>query len=136
LTTQTSAGARQRHGRTATIAAAPGDVSEETILDLRDLFKMLADISRLKILMALSRNGPMHVNAICGVLGQSQPAVSHHLALLRSHHMVRCERRGKNSYYRIYAVKIRDILDQMFTEMGNGGRQILLDDLLVSVRKK
>ena len=59
------------------------ELSEQLEKDLVQVFKLLADETRLKILMYLLREGEMHVSALCDKLGQSQPAVSHHLALLR-----------------------------------------------------
>jgi len=44
---------------------------------------MLADKSRLQIVLALARDSELHVSALCDLLGQSQPAVSHHLTLMR-----------------------------------------------------
>src|SRR5688572_27127225 len=57
-------------------------VSDRTITGLADVFNMLADRSRLKILLALAQDGELHVSALCELLEQSQPAVSHHLTLL------------------------------------------------------
>jgi len=36
---------------------------------------------------------------LCDYLGQSQPAVSHHLALLRRAQMIDCRRDGKHNFY-------------------------------------
>ena len=46
-------------------------------------FKLLADETRLKILIFLLERGELNVRALCDLLQLSQPAVSHHLALLR-----------------------------------------------------
>src|SRR5256885_10997333 len=42
-----------------------------------------ADENRLQILRILMREGRLHVSKICDELGESQPAVSHHLTQLR-----------------------------------------------------
>src|SRR4051794_29314508 len=62
----------------------PPPMTDRHVADLSHKFKLLADVSRLKILMALARDGETHVSSLCDMLGQSQPAVSHHLTLLRS----------------------------------------------------
>ena len=63
------------------------------------LFDMARDPNRLKVLLIL-RRGPRNVTEICEDLGsQSQPAVSHHLALLRSSSLIAPRRQGKNNYY-------------------------------------
>jgi DNA-binding transcriptional ArsR family regulator len=43
--------------------------------------------------------GEMHVGALCSELGQSQPAVSHHLALMRHGNIITPRRQGKNNFY-------------------------------------
>ena len=58
-------------------------ISAQLEKDLVQVFKLLADETRLKILFFLGREKELHVSALCERLGQSQPAVSHHLALLR-----------------------------------------------------
>jgi len=62
------------------------------------LLRLIADPTRLRILSMLSEN-EMNVGAICGVLGQNQPAISHHLALLRVGGLVEARREGKNNFY-------------------------------------
>ena len=59
------------------------EVSEQAIRELAQVFKLLSDETRLRILfyLALSENRELHVTDLCKRLGQSQPAVSHHLAL-------------------------------------------------------
>lgn len=106
------------------------------IEDLAGLFQVLSDGHRLKILLALSRNGSMNVTALRDLLGQSQPAVSHHLSLMRANKLVRCDRQGKNNFYRLDSARLSGLLDQMFSEMGNASRQIHLDELALSVKRR
>jgi ArsR family transcriptional regulator, arsenate/arsenite/antimonite-responsive transcriptional repressor len=70
------------------------DVSDATVRDLARVFKLLSDETRLRILLYLSRRKEMHVRALCEILGQSQPAVSHHLALLRMAELIEPRRQG------------------------------------------
>jgi len=44
-------------------------------------------------------DGERHVGALCDILTQSQPAVSHHLALLRHGGIIMPRREGKNNFY-------------------------------------
>jgi DNA-binding transcriptional ArsR family regulator len=62
------------------------------------LIKHLRDPTRLRIILLLAE-GERHVGAISEVVDQSQPAVSHHLALLRYGGIVALRRRGKNNFY-------------------------------------
>lgn len=92
---------------TATLekTAAPNAASECIQVDshneeLAEALKLFSDPTRLQLLGMLARKGEMHVNAMCSELGQSQPAVSHHLALLRMAKLVTLRRQGKFNFYR------------------------------------
>jgi ArsR family transcriptional regulator len=112
------------------------NVSDRTIHGLTEVFKLLADKSRLKILLALAQDGEMHVSALCELLGQSQPAVSHHLTLLRMTGLVGYRRDGKHNYYHIDSSLIRNLLEEFFTDSGNGHKQLQFDDFCLSFRRK
>jgi DNA-binding transcriptional ArsR family regulator len=65
-------------------------------------FKALADPTRVRILNLLARS-PEPV-CVCDIVDQfplGQPAISHHLKLLRDARFVFAERRGTFSYYRV-----------------------------------
>src|SRR6266581_3634621 len=89
---------------------------------LAEVFKLLADKARMKILLALAQDGELHVSALCELLGQSQPAVSHHLTLMRMTGLVGYRRDGKHNYYHLQSGVIRDLLDQCFGESGAGSK--------------
>ncbi|MDQ2826027.1 MAG: metalloregulator ArsR/SmtB family transcription factor [Actinomycetota bacterium] len=63
-----------------------------------ELLKALAHAHRLAILLELE-DGPRCVHELVGALGISQPLASQHLRVLRSLHMVRAERRGRETAY-------------------------------------
>ena len=63
-----------------------------------NLMKQVSDPTRLQVLMMLAE-GEMHVGAPCAQLNQTQPAVSHHLALLRHGGIIIPRRQGKNNFY-------------------------------------
>jgi DNA-binding transcriptional ArsR family regulator len=62
------------------------------------LLKHVSDPTRLQVILMLS-DGEKHVGALCDQLSQSQPAVSHHLALLRHGGIIAPRRQGKNNFY-------------------------------------
>src|SRR3954453_23536848 len=62
------------------------------------LLKQVSDPTRLQVILMLSE-GEKHVAALSGELNQSQPGVSHHLALLRHGSIIAPRREGKNNYY-------------------------------------
>jgi ArsR family transcriptional regulator len=120
------------------MAKAPSavKVSDQTIARLAEVFKMLADESRLKILLALAQDGEAHVSALCDMLGQSQPAVSHHLTLMRLTGLVSFRRDGKNNFYRLECGHIRALLEQLFTDCGNATKQIRFPDFALHYKAK
>ncbi|MDR0888135.1 MAG: metalloregulator ArsR/SmtB family transcription factor [Candidatus Methanoplasma sp.] len=71
---------------------------ENLVYDLSDLFKMLSDSTRLKILWAME-GGEICVCGIAEVLGMSVSAVSHQLKTLKQSNLVSSRRDGKNIYY-------------------------------------
>jgi len=93
-------------------------VSERTLRGLTDLFKGLADRSRLHILFLLAEHGELHVSAIGDELGQSQPAVSHHLNQLKQSGLIEYRRAGKFNYYRLAAGGLDGLANELFPEPG------------------
>lgn len=68
------------------------------VTGLSELFKVLADETRTKILYILSQ-GELCTCHLAEVLGMSLPAISHHLRLLRLTRLVKSRRSGKMVYY-------------------------------------
>ena len=66
--------------------------------DLVPWFKALSDGTRLRLL-ALIASEAQCVEDLVTALTCSQPKVSRHLAYLRRHGLVDCERRGRRIYY-------------------------------------
>ena len=62
------------------------------------LLKFVSDPTRLQVILFLAES-EHHVGALCDQLGQTQPAVSHHLALLRHGGIISPRRLGKNNFY-------------------------------------
>jgi ArsR family transcriptional regulator, lead/cadmium/zinc/bismuth-responsive transcriptional repressor len=70
----------------------------DTVSALADIFKVLGDPTRVRILDVLSR-GEECVCRLAAVLGLSESAVSHQLRLLRATRVVRARRDGRLIYY-------------------------------------
>jgi ArsR family transcriptional regulator len=85
------------------------------------LFKLLADETRLRILHYLMQKPELNVRTFVGLLGQTQPAVSHHLALLREAGVLQCRRDGKHNFYRLSAKRCQDFLDTAFNTVIDRG---------------
>ena len=85
--------------------------------DLVQVFKLLSDETRLRILLYLAREGELHVTALCKRLGQSQPAVSHHLALLRNAGIIEPRRDGKHNFYSIRQQRFVGLISEFFASV-------------------
>jgi DNA-binding transcriptional ArsR family regulator len=62
------------------------------------LLKHVSDPTRLQVISLLSER-ERHVGGLCEELTQSQPAVSHHLTLLRLGGLIDRRRQGKRNIY-------------------------------------
>jgi ArsR family transcriptional regulator len=131
--------AKKRGSKSA--ARTPGvKVSDRTIQRLKEVFELLADKSRLKIVLALAQQGEMHVSALCELLGEpsrpaSQPAVSHHLSLMRRTGLVGYRRDGKHNYYHVDSAMLCELLEQFFTDAGNGHKQLQFEDFCLAYKR-
>lgn len=72
----------------------------ERVDDLAELFKALADQTRLRIIHSLL-NRELCVCDLSDVLGMQQSAVSHQLRVLRNLRIVKRRKEGKMMYYSI-----------------------------------
>lgn len=66
--------------------------------DIQQVFKVLADVNRLRIVEALSKECES-VNMIAERAGISQPLTSHHLKELKKVGIARVENRGSFNFY-------------------------------------
>ncbi|YCK34162.1 ArsR/SmtB family transcription factor [Actinomadura sp. ATCC 39365] len=82
----------------------------EDLTDTADIFGLLSDPNRLKLLVALL-DGELCVCDLAAVTGQSESAVSHALRLLRAHRIVAARRSGRMAYYRLADPHVRMLLD-------------------------
>ncbi len=75
--------------------------STEAISAVVHLGKLLADETRVRILTMLAEHEELCVRDLWESLSQTQPGVSHHLALLREGGLVESHQVGRNIFYRI-----------------------------------
>jgi len=67
-------------------------------MDCCSFFKAVADPTRVKIMMLLSKEA-MRVSDICRHFNMKQPSISHHLAILKNAKIVTDRKEGKEVYY-------------------------------------
>ena len=94
-------------------------LSDELEHELLQIFKLLSDETRLRILLHLGREQELHVSALCARLGQSQPAVSHHLALLREAMLIEARRDGKHNFYSLKQGHFHSVIERLFESIAD-----------------
>lgn len=73
---------------------------EGAIMDAADLFSLLGDTTRLRVLVSLL-HGELCVNDIAAATEVNRTTISHQLRVLRTNHLVSRRRDGKVVYYSI-----------------------------------
>ena len=73
---------------------------ENAIMDAADLFSLLGDTTRLRVLVSLL-HGELCVNDIAAATEVNRTTISHQLRVLRTNHLVSRRRQGKVVYYSI-----------------------------------
>lgn len=91
---------------------------ESDILDVADVFSLLGDPARLRILVALA-SGRMRVRDIAEVTGASESSVSHALRLLRAHRIVAVTRVGREAHYVLADSHVRALLELALDHVGH-----------------
>ena len=79
---------------------------------LTEIFRVLGDPTRVRILHALSQSEQLCVGDLAQRLGVSESAVSHQLRLLRSARIVRARRDGRQMYYALDDRHVLELFQQ------------------------
>lgn len=75
-------------------------LSNEIEKSVSQLFKIISDPTRIKIIYILKDN-ELSVGHICYKINMSQSAVSHQLKILRDYNLVSYKKSGKEVYYQL-----------------------------------
>ena len=94
----------------------PGD---HLVSEVAELFSLLGDNSRLRILQALNTT-ELCVCDLAAILNTSSSAVSHQLRLMRTKGLVRYRKEGKIAYYSLADSYVQDVLSKTFEHLKNG----------------
>lgn len=73
--------------------------SDTSVDQAAEIFGMLADATRIRLIVALADNGELSVNHLADIVDKSPAAVSQHLAKLRLARMVTNRRQGTTIFY-------------------------------------
>lgn len=97
------------HDRVESVSARLLGVDEA--VDLAELFRLLGDPTRVRILFALLDAGELCVCDIAAVVDTTETKVSQAMRLLRSAGVVRNRREGRNIFYRLDDDHVRTVLE-------------------------
>lgn len=88
---------------------------------LTEIFRVLGDPTRVRILDALSR-GELCVGDLAAQLGVTESAVSHQLRLLRNVRIVRARRDGRMIFYSLDDRHVLTLFEEGLRHVQEGGR--------------
>lgn len=86
---------------------------EQLLLQLAEMYKLLGNETRLKILLSLA-DGELCVCDVSHVLGLTVAATSHQLKLLRSQGWLSMRNDGKMVYYRVHNESMLKVINRDF----------------------
>jgi len=105
---------------------------DRAIRSFVNVFALLSDETRLRILAVLLEHGERNVTDLGKDLGQSQPAVSHHLALLRVAGLIEPRRAGKNNFYSVRVEQFSELLIQLLSISGQIPKKLRIGDFTLT----
>ena len=88
---------------------------------MNDVFKALSDPTRRRILELL-KAGDLSAGEIAEAFPIGKPAISHHLALLKSADLVQAEREGQSIIYSLNTTVFQELLTWVYDLRGPSGR--------------
>jgi ArsR family transcriptional regulator len=91
---------------------------EERLYDLAELFRVLGDTTRVKVLYALFHE-TMCVCDIAALLNMNQSAISHQLRVLKQARLVKFKKEGKVVYYSLDDEHVKNIFHQGFEHINH-----------------
>ena len=95
-------------------------VSHESAERICDVFRMLSEPSRLKIVLSLM-GGELCVGHILESVGGTQSALSHQLRVLKDNRVLRARKAGQSVYYSLSDDHVRKIVELGISHEGCGG---------------
>lgn len=102
------------------VGAAATLIGEPEAGGLAELFRLLGDPTRVRILYALLEAGELCVCDIAEVVQTTETKVSQAMRLLRGAGVVRNRRDGRNVYYRLDDAHVRMLLDLTREHLARG----------------
>jgi DNA-binding transcriptional ArsR family regulator len=95
-------------------SGSAGPIEEDQVNLIVEVFRMLADATRIQVLWALA-GGEFSVNELAEKVSKPAPSVSQHLAKLRMARLVRTRRAGTTIFYSLENEHVRQlVVDAVF----------------------
>ena len=95
------------------------ELDDQTSQRLADIFKLLGDPTRIKLL-ALLTSDEMRVSDIADALGMGQSAISHQLRVLRDARLVKFRKEGKEAWYSLDDDHVVKLMRQGLDHVSHG----------------
>lgn len=89
----------------------PGCEDEKYVQPMADIFKVISDPTRIRILSLLAHQ-ELCVNCIAQALNMTHSAISHQLRLLRAANLVKFTKEGKEVIYSLDDTHVLTLFDQ------------------------
>lgn len=105
----------------APVPTGPGAVEPEAAGRIAELFRLLGDPTRVRLLYSLAAAGERCVGDLAADVGAAETSVSHALRLLRTARVVRVRREGRLAYYRLDDEHVRVLLEMSRAHLGHDG---------------
>ncbi len=86
-------------------------MSTEREEELTDIFRLLGDRGRMRIVLRLHGEGELAVAELASATGLSSTACSQQLRLLRAARLVRRRREGRHAYYSLFDPHVAELIE-------------------------
>ncbi len=94
------------------VRAVQASLPEADVVDaLAEVFGLLSDPNRLRLLASLLEGGELCVCDLAAAAGMAESTTSHALRLLRAHRVVKARRAGRMMHYSLRDGHVRMLLD-------------------------
>jgi DNA-binding transcriptional ArsR family regulator len=100
-----------------------GRLPEDQVNLIVEVFRMLADATRIRVLWALT-DAELSVNELAEKVGKPAPSVSQHLAKLRMARLVRTRREGTTIFYSLENEHVRQLVTDAVFNAEHAGQGI------------
>jgi len=100
-------------------SSLPTQLDDTAAQHIAELFSILGDSSRVKIIAALL-DGPMNVQSLADIVGISPSAISHHMRSLRQMHLVRAQKQGREVFYSLDDQHVEELFLRGFDHVMHG----------------